>query len=79
MVERDLFGLHRPPEQPGPTYDRLARYDHLGLIWAVQGRKVVAITADSATIKTKRGTLNFYRHSRPGLGPLGDSLDDFTS
>jgi hypothetical protein len=74
---RDLFGLAPAPERPGPGFDRLARYDCLGLIWALQGRKVVAITADSATIKTKRGTLNFYRHSRPGLGPLGDSLDDF--
>jgi hypothetical protein len=39
----DLFGLHKPPEKPGPTYDRLSRYDCLGLIWALQGRKVVAL------------------------------------
>jgi hypothetical protein len=27
------------------------------------------LTANSATIKTTSGTLNFYRHTRPALGP----------
>ena len=26
----DIFGLHDPPEQPGPTYRRLSRYDGMG-------------------------------------------------
>jgi hypothetical protein len=30
---RDLFGLHKPPEKPHPSYRRLARYDETGLIW----------------------------------------------
>jgi hypothetical protein len=73
----DLFGLHKPPDNPHPSYSRLSRYDCLGLCWALQGRPVTMLTADSATIKTISGTLNFYRYNRPGFGPLGDSLDDF--
>jgi hypothetical protein len=74
---RDLFGLHQPPGRPHPSYSRLSRYDCLGLCWALQGRPVTMLTADSATIKTISGTLNFYRHNRPGLGPVGDSVEDF--
>ena len=73
---RDLFGLAPVPEKPKPGFDRLARYDLTGLIWCLCGRPVVAITTDSATIRTTNGTLNFYRHTRPAYGPLGDSLDD---
>jgi hypothetical protein len=73
---RDLFGLHTPPEQPHPSYSRLSRYDETGLVWLLQGRPVTMLTAESATIKTTSGTLNFYRHTRPALGPVGDCLDD---
>ena len=38
----DLFGCDR--ERP------LARYDHMGLLWIIQGRRLVALTADTATI-----------------------------
>lgn len=43
-TERDLFGLHEPPEKPHPSYRRLSRYDQTGLIWLLQGRPVVALT-----------------------------------
>ena len=29
---RDLFGLHKPPTNPHPSYSRLSRYDETGLI-----------------------------------------------
>jgi hypothetical protein len=48
---QDLFGLHTPPEQPHPSYQRLNRYDELGLIWLLCGRPVVALTATSAAIQ----------------------------
>jgi hypothetical protein len=75
---RDLFGLHKPPEQPHPSYRRLSRYDATGLIWLLEGRKVIALTADTATIRCPSGTVTTYRKSnKPGFGPLGDTLDDF--
>jgi hypothetical protein len=74
----DLFGLHTPPAKPHPTYSRLSRYDCTGLIWLLQGRAVVALTADTATIRNPAtGSLTTYRRfNKPALGPLGDSLDD---
>jgi hypothetical protein len=56
----DLFGLHDPPEQPGPTYRRLSRYDVIGLIWLLHGRPVVDLTADRAVIGREDG-MTFYR------------------
>ena len=49
----DLFGCDR--ERP------LARYDHMGLLWFIQGRKLVALTAQTATIDTLTGSLQTYR------------------
>lgn len=73
----DLFGLAPVPERPHPSYNRLSRYDCTGLCWLLQGRDVIALTADGATIRRATGsTLTCYRHGRPALGPLGDSLDD---
>jgi hypothetical protein len=74
----DLFGLHTPPEKPHPSYRRLSRYDCTGLIWLLGGRSVIALTADTATIKnpTTGTTTTYRRHNKPGLGPGGDSLDD---
>ena len=48
-----LFGCDR--ERP------LARYDHMGLLWILQGRRLVALRADSATIDTLSGSLQTYR------------------
>ena len=49
----ELFGCDR--ERP------LARYDHMGLLWFIQGRRLVALRADSATIDTLTGSLQIYR------------------
>ena len=48
----ELFGCDR--ERP------LARYDHMGLLWILQGRKLVALTAQTATIDTLTGSLQIY-------------------
>jgi hypothetical protein len=74
----DLFGLHPVPAKPHPSYSRLSRYDATGLIWLLQGREMVALTADSATIRNPiSGSITTYRrYNKPALGPLGDSLDD---
>jgi hypothetical protein len=74
---RDLFGLHKPPEQPHPSYRRLSRYDATGLIWLLEGREVIALTPETAAIQSPSGTVTVYRKAnKPALGPLGDSLDD---
>jgi hypothetical protein len=74
----DLFELHTPPARPHSSYSRLSRYDATGLIWLLQGKEVIALTADTASIRNPRtGTITTYRrYNKPGLGPLGDSLDD---
>jgi hypothetical protein len=74
---RDLFGLHKPPAKPHPSYSRLSRYDETGLCWLLQGREVVALTEATAAIQNPTGAITVYRrHNKPALGPLGDSLDD---
>jgi hypothetical protein len=74
---RDLFGLFPVPESPHPSFSRLSRYDHTGLIWLLQGRPVVALTEATATVKGITGNITTYRkHNKPALGPVGDSLDD---
>ena len=73
----DLFGLHPIPERPVANYRRLSRYDCTGLVWLLQGRHVVALTADTAAIQTESGGILAYRkNNKPAYGPLGDSLDD---
>jgi hypothetical protein len=74
----DLFGLHTPPAKPHPSYNRLSRYDCIGLCWLLQGKEVVALTEATATIRNSAtGALTTYRRfNKPALGPLGDSLDD---
>jgi hypothetical protein len=74
----DLFGLHKPPERPHPTYSRLSRYDETGLCWLLQGRPVVALTEATASIRnpTTGNVTVFRKNNRPALGPLGDSLED---
>jgi hypothetical protein len=58
---RDLFGLHKPPEKPHPSYSRLSRYDETGLIWLLQGRPVVALTEATAAIQNPAGNITIYR------------------
>ena len=60
----DLFGLHTPPEKPAPKYRRLSRYDKTGLIWLLRGRRVVALTKDTAIIETANGTLSYRRYDK---------------
>jgi hypothetical protein len=74
---RDLFGLHDPPTNPHPSYSRLSRYDCTGLVWLLHGRPVVALTEATAAIENTTGNITVYRrYNKPGLGPLGDSLED---
>ena len=57
----DLFGVH--PTAP------VARLDGMGLVVLLQGRPVVALTEDSATIKAASGrTLTYRRHPCPPAG-----------
>src|SRR6266436_4159929 len=58
---KDLFGLHKPPPDPHPSYSRLSRYDHTGLIWLLQGRTVVALTTTIAAIESHGGPPLKYR------------------
>src|SRR5262249_17499766 len=74
----ELFGLQIPPEKPALNYRRLSRYDQTGLIWLLHGRRVVELTKDKAVIETATGTVSYRRDNKPALGPLGDSLDDFS-
>src|SRR6516164_1217003 len=76
---RDLFGLHQPLERPHPSYNRLSRCDCTGLCWLLQGKEVIALTADTATIRNPAmgGLTTYRRFNKPALGPLGDSLEDF--
>ncbi len=50
---RDLFGCDR--ERP------YARVDRAGLLWLLNGRKLVAFTAETATIETLSGAHQTYR------------------
>jgi hypothetical protein len=47
-TERELFGLPDVPERPRPSYQRLSRYDQTGLVWLLQGRRVVALAKEPA-------------------------------
>jgi hypothetical protein len=77
----DLFGLHTPPANPHPSYSRLSRYGCTGLVWLLQGRPVVALTADTAAIENPTGSIitTYRRLNKPSYGPVGDSLEDFES
>ena len=76
-TNRDLFGLHMPPEKLHPSYNRLCRHDETGLIWLLRGREVIVLTEATAAIQSSTGATTIYRrHNKPALGPPGDSLDD---
>src|SRR5262245_59073078 len=64
---RDLFGLHQPPARPHPSYSRLSRRDCTGLIWLLQGRRVVALTAETAAIENPSGAVTLYRRDPPHI------------
>jgi hypothetical protein len=67
---RELFGLHEIPPSPAPTYQRLSRYDHTGLIWMLKGCPVVVLTDATAAIKMPTGCVLTYRkHNKPAFGP----------
>jgi hypothetical protein len=69
---RDLFGLIEVPECPSPSFNRLARYDRLGLVWALQGGEVIALTTEAAIIRNATGaTLTYYRKGPIGAGTGG--------
>jgi hypothetical protein len=69
---RELFGLHTPPEWPHPTYSRLGRLDHTGLIWLLRGRPVVALTETTATIRAASGATLTFRRTRGAHGPADE-------
>jgi hypothetical protein len=74
---RDLFGLLPVPAHAEPGFRRLSRYDETGLVWLLQGRRVVAMTETTAAIEHPSGSITVYRRfHKPALGPLGDSLGD---
>jgi hypothetical protein len=58
----DLFGCdrHRP----------WARIDQAGLLWLLAGRRLLALTADSATIETAGGGWQTYRRVHSGAGQV---------
>lgn len=62
----ELFGLHKPPEKPHPSYSRLSRYDATGLLWLLQGRRVVALTDSTAAVQNP-STGNVLTYRKAGL------------
>jgi len=74
---RDLLGLLTVPEHAKPSFNRLSGYDETGLIWLLDGRPVVALTATTAAIQSPTGNVTIYRKlNKSALGPVGDSVDD---
>ena len=64
-VDGELFGLHEPPAQPHPSYNRLSRYDCTGLLWLLHGRRVLALTSDTAAIETASGIVVYRKPRKP--------------
>jgi hypothetical protein len=77
---KDLFGLLTVPGHAKPSFNRLSRYDETGLVWLLDGRRVVALTEGTAAIQNPAsGPVTMYRRfDKSALGPLSDSLEDFT-
>jgi hypothetical protein len=70
----DLFGLHQPPAKPHPSYGRLYRYDETGLIWLLEGRKVLALTRETAAIHNPSGSITTYRRrAKPALAGVHEA------
>ncbi|MGA7390426.1 MAG: hypothetical protein WA322_08645 [Pseudolabrys sp.] len=47
------------------------------MIWNLEGRRVVALSSNTAAVATSSGALTHRKANKPAFGPLGDSLDDF--
>ena len=59
---QEIFGLHTPPDNPHPSYSRLSRHDCTGLVWMLDGRTVIALSSETASIKARSGSvLSFCR------------------
>jgi uncharacterized membrane protein YcaP (DUF421 family) len=43
------------------SFNRLARYDEIGLIWLLRGRGVAALTDATAAIRNPNGSVTIYR------------------
>jgi hypothetical protein len=65
---KELFGLHQPPAKPHQSYSRLSRYDCTGLLWLLQGRRVVALSSDTAAIENS-GVASIVTYRKIGLRP----------
>jgi hypothetical protein len=60
---KEIFGLVAVPANPHPSFSRLSRYDEIGLVWILARGRVLALTADSATISTDCGSrLRYYKN-----------------
>jgi hypothetical protein len=68
----------RPPSTPSETLiKRQDRHSAMCRRIGDLGRPVVAITADTASIRHPTGNITvFSKSNRPALAPLGDSVDD---
>jgi hypothetical protein len=62
------------PAEPHPSFSRLGRHDLTGLVWLLQGRRVTALTADTASIWHPTGSITVFRkNNRPAYGLMGDT------
>jgi hypothetical protein len=67
---KDLFGLLAVPEHAKPSFNRLSRYDEIGLIWLLEGRRVIALAEATAAIRGPTAAITVYRrHNKPALAP----------
>jgi hypothetical protein len=66
----DLFGCKR--ERP------FARLEHAGLLWLLNGRKLVALTANGAVIETPSGNRQTYRRSPIEIGNVALAWELFS-
>lgn len=57
----DLFALRTPPAHPHPSYSRLSRHDATGLLWTLQGHRVIALSSDTAAVATSSGSLTYRK------------------
>ena len=72
---KDLFGLLTVPEHAKPSFNRLSCYDETGLISVLGGRKVFALTRETAAIHNPSGSITTYRRrAKPALGPAATAL-----
>jgi hypothetical protein len=58
----DLFGAD--PDKP------FARIDRAGLLWLLNGSRLIALTDDAATIETGTGARRTYRRKPKAAGPI---------